>query len=52
MKEEIGRKISGCLNMAVLGFNFLEDTEKEKNKKKNRNTVKKYTTERQEPCFH
>jgi hypothetical protein len=28
MQEEIGRRIPGCLNMAVLGFNFLEDTER------------------------
>jgi hypothetical protein len=34
MKEEIGRRNSGCLNMAVLGFNFLEDIEKEKNQEK------------------
>jgi hypothetical protein len=34
MKEEIVRTISGCLNIAVLGFNFLEVTEKEKNQVK------------------
>jgi len=34
MKEEIVRTIPGCLNIAVLGFNFLEVTEKEKNQEK------------------
>jgi hypothetical protein len=33
MKEEIVRTIPDCLNIAVLGFNFLEVTEKEKKKK-------------------
>jgi hypothetical protein len=34
MKEEKGRIILGCLNMAVVGFYFLEDTVKEENQEK------------------
>jgi hypothetical protein len=34
MKEGIVRKIPGCLNIAMFGFNFLEVTEKEKNQEK------------------